>query len=841
MATIDKMILCGLRNFGPYDDDIQTVKFSSPLTLFLGENGCGKTTLIEALKFSCSGDIPGGTKNGQGFVHDPRLNSTSSTKGQVRLRFANARGNKFVVTKSVQVVNKGVTSSFKRLDTTLQRVNPDGSIHAISSRCADVDMEVCEILGVSKAILNNVIFCHQEDATWPLDEPKKLKEKFDEIFGATEYNKCIETIRKTIKEQTSTNKDLQYRAGLLKQTTQTVDKQQTEMQEKKEKLAHHQEVIKEKENKLTPITSRLQEICDLEINLSKLQQQYTEKETIKKSLIQQQEDILKSISVEYSGSDEELQKEIASFESNREKTEEKRKELEEKKKNEEKQKNQVQTLIDKSQIKMGKLQNEKKLNQNNIVERNGFIEKLAKNLKVQVATEFETNDMVLVAVNTVNTAIETSRASLEELTVEFDKEESKLQEAINKCRDDLSKTNHGIESKNQEIRQIKSKTRDINSQLRELDYSDEQLKSLQAKISRIEGDLKNLKSSFDVEVASKTIESDKEKLREYEQKLEVLEREYKVLQQNSITEAELETQKHEIIKREAEIHKLKNTHFETLNKIFGDDIPEPGFIKNNVESEKHRNNGKINDINKKMVAKQRETTQLETKCKYQKERLETYQKEFRDNERQVFELCQGKSFDVMSNELHQAIEKLQKKKGQFSSAKIMYEKFLEEFQAEKPCCPVCQTDFMNKQGAVNQIVNNIRKKIQGIPQELISINEELKLKQEQHTKVLQLKPINDRIEELNTNMIPKARSDLNELDDLYEKASIELTNYKEELNNPQTIMDACNKVIGDSALIDQHQVEINRSKRKIVDLESQLVLVSLFSTLLMLCWYHSTY
>ncbi|KAF2902765.1 hypothetical protein ILUMI_03430, partial [Ignelater luminosus] len=823
MATIDKMMLLGIRNFGPNEKDVQTVKFSSPLTLFLGENGCGKTTLIEALKFACSGDLPGGTKSGQGFVHDPRLNSMSSTKGQVRLRFANARGNKFIVVKSVQVINKGVTSSFKRLDTTLQRINADGTQQAISSRCADVDTEVCDILGVSKAILNNVIFCHQEDAAWPLDEAKKLKEKFDEIFGATEYNKCIDTIRKTIREQGLKNKDLQAKTMLLKQTAQTVEKTRAQLQEKKEKLAHHEDVIKEKENKLTPITTRLQEICDLEINLSKLQQQYTEKETIKKSLIQQQEDILKNISVEYSGSDQDLQKEIASFESNREKTEEKRKDLEEKKKNKEMIKNQTYKLIEKSQTTMGRLQNEKKLNQNNIAERNDLIKKLSKDLNVLVAAEFETNDMVLIAVNTVNTAIETSRTSLEKLTLEFDKEESQLQEAINKCRDNLSKTNHSIESKNQEIREMKGKTRDINSQLRELDYSDEQLKSLQTKISRIDGDLTNLKSSFNVEDASKTIQDDKQKLREYEQKLEVLEREYKILQQNSITEAELETQKHEIVKRESEIHKLKNSHFETFNKIFGDEIPEPGFIKNNVESEKQRNNSKINDINNKIVSKQRETTTLETKCKLQKEKLQTYQKEFQENERKVFELCQGKSFDVMSNELYQTIEKLQKSKGQYSSGKIMYEKFLQEFQGEKPCCPVCQTDFMNKQGAVNQIVSTIRSKIQGIPQELKKIEEQLKMKQEQHSQVLQLKPISDRIEELNTNLIPKARSDLNELDNLYERTSSELANYKEELIKPQSIMDACNKVIGDATLMDQHQVEINRSKRKIIDLEAQLV------------------
>ena len=36
----------------------------------------------------------------------------------------------------------------------------------VTSRCADVDEEMMVHLGVSKAVLNTVLFCHQEDSTW---------------------------------------------------------------------------------------------------------------------------------------------------------------------------------------------------------------------------------------------------------------------------------------------------------------------------------------------------------------------------------------------------------------------------------------------------------------------------------------------------------------------------------------------------------------------------------------------------------------------------------------------------------------------------------------------------
>ena len=57
----------------------------------------------------------------------------------------------------------------------------------LSYRCADMDREIPALMGVSKAILENVIFVHQDEANWPLQDPSTLKKKFDDIFSATRY------------------------------------------------------------------------------------------------------------------------------------------------------------------------------------------------------------------------------------------------------------------------------------------------------------------------------------------------------------------------------------------------------------------------------------------------------------------------------------------------------------------------------------------------------------------------------------------------------------------------------------------------------------------------------
>eukprot|EP00171_Calliarthron_tuberculosum_P015240 IDg15240t1 len=92
---------------------------------------------------------------------------------------------------------------------------------------------------VSKPILNNVIFVHQEESLWPLGDPKRLKEKFDDIFAATRYTKALDEIRKFRKTQgvdlKLLNKDLQIYEIRVKEL---------------DKLYGEADVLREKQNQL---------------------------------------------------------------------------------------------------------------------------------------------------------------------------------------------------------------------------------------------------------------------------------------------------------------------------------------------------------------------------------------------------------------------------------------------------------------------------------------------------------------------------------------------------------------------------------------------------------------
>ncbi|OLN84343.1 DNA repair protein RAD50 [Colletotrichum chlorophyti] len=196
MSKIDKLSVQGIRSFG---GSRETISFYTPLTLIVGYNGSGKTTIIECLKYATTGEQPPNSKGGA-FVHDPKLCGEKEVLAQVKLAFTSTGGLKCVATRSLQLTVKKTARSLKTLEGSLV-YNNNGERTVISSRVAQMDEFIPRELGVSRAILDYVIFCHQDESLWPMSEPAALKKQFDQIFEAMRYTKAIDNLKLLRKKQ----------------------------------------------------------------------------------------------------------------------------------------------------------------------------------------------------------------------------------------------------------------------------------------------------------------------------------------------------------------------------------------------------------------------------------------------------------------------------------------------------------------------------------------------------------------------------------------------------------------------------------------------------------------
>ncbi|XP_055958817.1 DNA repair protein RAD50-like [Patella vulgata] len=252
MSMIEKLSIQGIRSFGPDDQDRQVMQFFKPLTLILGPNGTGKTTVIECLKYMTTGDLPPGGKGGA-FIHDPKIAHEREVKGQIRLQIRDVTGKQVLITKSMLATQKVKKVEMRTLEGVITRHGPDGEKKSINSRCADMDREMVSSLGVSKAVLENVIFCHQEDSNWPLSEGKPLKEKFDAIFASTRYTKVLETIRKLKQEQDGRIKIYKEELKYLKERKEKALQIQADVTNLEVKYSTSQENVAQIEEELKPL------------------------------------------------------------------------------------------------------------------------------------------------------------------------------------------------------------------------------------------------------------------------------------------------------------------------------------------------------------------------------------------------------------------------------------------------------------------------------------------------------------------------------------------------------------------------------------------------------------
>lgn len=86
-------------------------------------------------------------------------------------------------------------------------MNENGREIQTSKRLEDATVDMCVAMGVSKAIINHVLFCHQEESSWPLGTDVEVMKIFDEIFGTTEYNNALDKMRAMRKKYEGSVKD----------------------------------------------------------------------------------------------------------------------------------------------------------------------------------------------------------------------------------------------------------------------------------------------------------------------------------------------------------------------------------------------------------------------------------------------------------------------------------------------------------------------------------------------------------------------------------------------------------------------------------------------------------
>jgi len=790
--------------------------------LIVGPNGAGKTSVIECLNYLATGDMPPGSK-GNLFVHDPKVAGELEVRGQIKLKFRDVTGSPIVVTRTLVSQQKGKKVETRTMEGNIMR-EVHGERRSLSSKCADLNREMISFLGVSKAVLDNVIFCHQEESNWPLSEGKVLKQKFDDIFAATRYIKALEAIRKFRQEQAQTVKEYSIDLTHLKAKKEKAEEIANEMRETQGKVEASKDTVKELNKQLEPVELRLAELASIADDVFQLEKKVESLSTEKRQLLKVEADLKEKITNLFDGSVEELHQ---IFEAFRSKVMEKEKTLRENdRKLQTLNKDQQILTADQNQLLLdhGKLEQKAQRHKQNLSERDQYITDLAEKYDFRgyekgPFSEEKVDRFLGEMKKKCQTVIDDTKRQRQV----FDESLSKVQKKLDDMKKSQAHCEETIRLKNKLMRENQQKLKQIGQELSNVDASANRLKTLEEELQRAERELEGAQESGNVNVLCKEIDKLQTDKREVDNELRRLREEQQAMHMQSTTQAKLDMLAKDKSNKEDAIQKIMDRHEEDLKSTLG--------ARGTSESLHTR-------LQEHVRVKQRELKEMRNNLQKQKqllsskqmrkkmitENLKEKENQARQHKRQISEACGENDYNTTREIISSNIASLQDERGIIGSLEKIYSKYVSKLESEDvhtSGCPLCHRTFENNR-QIAALVTELRTKIRTLPDKRVSNERNLSNEQKRYDRILELAPAKETLESLENNEIPDVKSKLEEIEREVQRIEEEITELEDLQSITESEEQSARQMEPDIRMLDKYKTELKEMDRNISLLQSKL-------------------
>ncbi|XP_027116885.1 DNA repair protein RAD50 isoform X1 [Coffea arabica] len=702
MSTVDKMLIKGIRSFDPENKNVIT--FFKPLTLIVGPNGAGKTTIIESLKVACTGELPPNARSGQSFIHDPKVAGETETKGQIKLRFKTAARKDVVCIRSFQLTQKATKMEYKALESVLQTINPHtGEKVCLSYRCADMDREIPALMGVSKAILENVIFVHQDEANWPLQDPSTLKKKFDDIFSATRYTKALEVIKKLHKDQAQEIKQYRLKLENLQTLKDAAYKLRESIASDQDKTESLKSQMQELENDIQHLDNNIHNTEVTLKDLRKLQERIATKTAERSILFKEQERQYAALTEENEDTDEELMEWKSKFEERIAILETKISKLNREMNDTETKISYLKETMDDYVRETSKLQTEAEVHQNLKNDRELKIKRLFERHNLGVVPNSPFSDEV--ALNLINRV----QSRLKDLDNDLDdKKKSNEREleaafgqymhANDRWKDVDAQKQAKLEIKRGILKRIEEKENERDSFERQisnvnLSHLDEREKNMRIEMER------KTKHLSEREFES-SIQKKQSEIHSLEPKIKALNREKDIMVADSEDRVKLSIRKAELENLKKKLKKIMDEHKDKIRGVLKGRLPADKDLKQEIAKVQRASQAEFDDLNSKAREAEKEVNMLQLKIQEVNSNLSKLHKDM-DSRRRFIEsklpslAQQSVSIDSYPKALDSSKEKRDVQKSKYNIADGMRQMFdpFERVARAHHICPCCERPF----------------------------------------------------------------------------------------------------------------------------------------------------
>ncbi|KAF2071270.1 hypothetical protein CYY_007407 [Polysphondylium violaceum] len=750
MSSVEKLLVQGIRSFNPKDSSV--VDFYTPLTLIVGSNGAGKTTIIECLRYATTGETPPNCSNGQAFIHDTKIAGETEVKAQIKLKFKSPNGKPIVAVRSLSLIQKLHKQEYKQIDSSLQSYNSEGQKVSKSFRCSDLDKEIPELMGISKAILKHVIFCHQEESNWPLSESSKLKVKFDEIFAAVKYTKALKAIKDKRKSLTALVKEYKLKLETIESNREHYIRNKNEkvkMENQLVEVAKKLEQMKiemiDKQNLMESAKKVEDKISSLRNEVSVLEARKVEMEKVKNQLFQSLPEVLNE-------TDEELLFMSNTFGDELATMLKLEKELSDNLMRLNQEKEEINRKLSDNNTEFGRLQamvdQKNEIIENRDKQISEFITRYKMQDLSQITPPYQNEDVDRF-LSLVSEKLKVLTASLTKIERQSKENLSKIQSEISEHRIEHQKISERISNQNNQIVGFEKKIKDLDNEVSQHTHSPDKLLFLEKQIKQEQQLLDEMEKELEeaqLEVSIRNLNNEKIQI---EKDLENCRQVLKLLNLQSSSMARLNVKKENIESKSKIINQQLTEHTPMLNKLFGKELTHDELQNSNqllTNIKQLIQSTKVNIESQKNICSLSKEHYHRTKS--EKKLLLDQLAKKEDSLKEVNKRLDSNSIifgvDYADKDINQEIEKkehllhqLEKSFILLESEDILYKEYALKAQ-EDHRCSLCKTDINDSE--LDLFVNNLKSHSDDIPSKIKAIKSQMQEIQNILSKITVIKP-----------------------------------------------------------------------------------------------------